>query len=226
MPFQDYKEGEAPLIYIITPTYKRPTRYADFMRLLYTLLHLKNIHWLIIEDGETTDVNIEKLLSAYDIQHTYFAQINNLPKKKRSLIRGMDQRNAGLNWIRLNHNIETRAVLYFADDDNAYSLEIFDEIRFTKKVAVFPVGLTNDEVIVRNGKVVRFGKQRKNYQRKFAVDMAAFAINVDVLFRNPKLQFESKHPGYLETNFLEKITTMSELEPKSYNCTRVRKIKT
>lgn len=34
-----------------------------------------------------------------------------------------------------------RGVVYFADDDNTYSLELFDEIRKTKMISMFPVGL-------------------------------------------------------------------------------------
>ena len=87
-----------------------------------------NIHWLIIEDGKQTDPVIEKLLSGYDIHHTYFAQVNTLPSKLRRIMRGVDQRNAGINWVRVNHNRDESAVLYFADDDNTYTLELFDEV--------------------------------------------------------------------------------------------------
>lgn len=46
--------------------------------------------------------------------------------------RGVLQRNAGLEWIR---NTSKRkklepAVVYFADDDNTYSLQIFEEVKF------------------------------------------------------------------------------------------------
>ncbi|KAK3082999.1 hypothetical protein FSP39_011258 [Pinctada imbricata] len=177
-----------------------------------------------IEDGYQTDGVVEELLSAYDIRHTYFAQNNTLTGKKRSQIKGVDQRNAALNWIRLNHNRDDSAVIYFADDDNTYSLELFDEIRFTQKISIFPVGLLDDEIIIKDGKVVGFGKQKKGYQRRFAVDMASFAINVDVLFKNPYLQFVSNYSnGYLETKFLEQFTDLPELEPKANNCTKVRR---
>ncbi len=33
------------------------------------------------------------------------------------------------------------AVTYFADDDNTYDLRIFKEIRKTKGISMFPVGL-------------------------------------------------------------------------------------
>ena len=47
------------------------------------------------------------------------------------------------------------AVVYFGDDDNTYDLRLFDEIRLTKKVSVFPVGLIGYAMstpIVQNNK--------------------------------------------------------------------------
>ena len=37
-------------IFMITPTYSRHTQKADMTRLLYTLLHVPNLHWIIVED--------------------------------------------------------------------------------------------------------------------------------------------------------------------------------
>ena len=40
--------------------------------------------------------------------------------------RGVDQRNAGLRYIREHHYGD--GVVYFGDDDNTYSMEIFEEV--------------------------------------------------------------------------------------------------
>jgi hypothetical protein len=49
-------------------------------------------------------------------------------------------------------------VVYFADDDNTYSLELFHEIRTTARVSVFPVGLVGGVMVekpkVLNGRVI------------------------------------------------------------------------
>ncbi len=44
-------------------------------------------------------------------------------------------------------NFHQKSVLYFADDDNTYDLRIFDEIRKTKKVSVFPVAFIGTQSI-------------------------------------------------------------------------------
>lgn len=53
--------------------------------------------------------------------------------------RGVANRRAAINWIRTN--AKRPGVLYFGDDDNTFDLKLFDEIRNTKRVSMFPVGL-------------------------------------------------------------------------------------
>ena len=53
--------------------------------------------------------------------------------------------------------------------------------------------------------------------------MAAFAINIKVLLVDrPTARFDPDvKPGFLETSFLEQITTKKEMEPKAENCLKV-----
>lgn len=53
--------------------------------------------------------------------------------------RGVANRRAAINWIR--NNGKKTGVLYFGDDDNTFDLKLFSEIRYTKRVSMFPVGL-------------------------------------------------------------------------------------
>lgn len=53
--------------------------------------------------------------------------------------RGVANRRAAINWIR--NNGKKSGVLYFGDDDNAFDLRLFSEIRSTQRVSMFPVGL-------------------------------------------------------------------------------------
>lgn len=46
-------------------------------------------------------------------------------RKNKIKPRGVSNRNRGLEWIRAN---ATEGVLYFADDDNTYDLDIFEEV--------------------------------------------------------------------------------------------------
>lgn len=65
-----------------------------------------------------------------------------MPDMYRSLSlvpRGVANRRAAIQWIRAN--AQRPGVLYFGDDDNTFDLKLFDEIRDTRKVSMFPVGL-------------------------------------------------------------------------------------
>jgi len=50
--------------------------------------------------------------------------------KKGAKPRGVSNRNRGLQWIRAN---ATKGVFYFADDDNTYDIELFDEVQKLQK---------------------------------------------------------------------------------------------
>jgi len=49
----------------------------------------------------------------------------------------------------LKNNVNS--VLYFGDDDNTYDLRLFEEIRKTKKVSVFPVAYVGKQGISSPG---------------------------------------------------------------------------
>lgn len=89
--------------------------------------------------------------------------------------RGVSNRNLGLEWLRSNAD---DGVFYFADDDNTYDLELFEQMRHVKKVAMFPVGLIRglglSSPIIRNGHLE--GYYEDSTKRKYQLDMAGFAV--------------------------------------------------
>lgn len=136
-----------PPLYIITPTYRRPEQLAEITRLGYTLKHVPNLFWLIVEDAENRTETVTRLLKQINVpfihltgelrsvfQVPLIVQISifllaPMPAKYRKLKvkpRGVSNRNRGLQWIRAN---ATEGVLYFADDDNTYNLQIFEQVR-------------------------------------------------------------------------------------------------
>ena len=128
------RNTDLPIIYAVTPTYKRFTQKADLTRLSQTFMHIPNFHWIVVEDAEKTSDVVKNLLDIKKVKYTHLAvktQARLLKKehdphwKKH---RGVDQRNFGLKWIRENVK-ETHGVVYFADDDNTYDIEIFAEVR-------------------------------------------------------------------------------------------------
>ena len=87
-----------------------------------------------------------------------------------------------MQWI-LKH-LRGPGVLYFADDDNTYDLRIFEEIRKTRKVSVFPVAYIGTQSVSSPIVETRVGVDGQTTtkvigftddwfaSRKFPVDMA------------------------------------------------------
>ena len=119
-------------IYIITPTYYRLTQKAELTRLVHTFKLVNCLHWILIEDNITKSKLVQVLLSKSGLKYTHlyeptphFQKISNKdPRWKKA--RGVLQRNKGLEWIRSSKI--NNGIVYFADDDNTYDLELFEEV--------------------------------------------------------------------------------------------------
>lgn len=60
-----------PRLYIITPTYRRPEQIAELTRMAQTLMHVKNLHWLVIEDAENKTELVSALLQRTRLSHDH-----------------------------------------------------------------------------------------------------------------------------------------------------------
>ncbi|KAL5109356.1 Galactosylgalactosylxylosylprotein 3-beta-glucuronosyltransferase 1 [Taenia crassiceps] len=101
-------------IYVITPTFYRITQKPELVRLCNTFSLVENIHWIVVEDSHNKTDLVANFLSEYKNYH----------------IKGSNQRNAGMQWLRENIvKGKQRGVVYFADDDNTYDPRIFAEMR-------------------------------------------------------------------------------------------------
>lgn len=60
-PSNSEESSEEPL-YIITPTYRRPEQIPELTRMAHTLMLVKNIHWLVIEDATVATKQVTELL--------------------------------------------------------------------------------------------------------------------------------------------------------------------
>ncbi|XP_017075576.2 LOW QUALITY PROTEIN: galactosylgalactosylxylosylprotein 3-beta-glucuronosyltransferase S [Drosophila eugracilis] len=220
-PQSDY--GLLPIIYFVTPTYPRREQIPELTRLAHTLLHVPRLHWLVADDQEKCNDFLDTLLNRFGIPFTHM--VSPMPIKFRNekpAPRGVANRRAALQWLR-QHNL-TNGVLYFGDDDNTYDLRLFSEIRKTQRVSMFPVGLIADYgvsgPVVRRGKVVGF-LDSWVAGRRWPVDMAGFAVNLEYMAQYPYVNMPYK-PGYEEDLFLRSIDLqMNLIEPRGNNCTEI-----
>lgn len=229
-------------IYVITPTYARPQQKAELTRFANTILHVKNLHWIVVEDASERGKmvisflqrvsNLASTRNKMKITHLFAETPKGFKNKAQdpSWLRpkGFNQRNEGLRWLRENSDeIDQNGVVYFADDDNTYDIAIFDEMRATKKVSCWPVGLVGGLLVERpivndNGKVTGFNSVWKP-ERLYPIDMASFAINIQLLLLHSNAYFTPKLArGFQESYILKQlISGPEEMEPKANKCTQV-----
>lgn len=62
-------EWPEPTLYLITPTYRRPEQLAELTRMAQTLMHVRNLVWLVIEDANSTTELVTKLLDKTGIEY-------------------------------------------------------------------------------------------------------------------------------------------------------------
>ncbi|KAL6737427.1 hypothetical protein Aduo_011070 [Ancylostoma duodenale] len=181
------EKSPVPLIIAITPTYQRPTRFADITRMANTLRLVPHLHWILVEDANETVPYVWKILERSTIPFTYLA----VETEKGYPRRGWFQRTVALRYLRsesesLMKNYRS-GVVYFADDDNSYDIRLFtDYIRHVKRLGLWAVGLSGrkpvEYPVVVNGTVIRFEAWLPS--RLFATDMAGFAVNLNVILNS------------------------------------------
>lgn len=138
--------------------------------------------------------------------------------------RGVEQRNEALKWIRKRLRHEPgHSVVFFMDDDNTYSVELFEEMSKIQKgrVGVWPVGLVGamnvEKPLVEGEKVLGFNSMWRP-ERPFPIDMAGFGISGDLFENNPTALFNYEvEKGYQESEILRQLTTREKLQPIASN---------
>ena len=121
-------EPPIPMIFMITPTHSRTSRVPDIVRLCQTLMHVKHLHWIVVEDGSELSKDVTEVLNWCSVSNIYlnYQAPTNL---KFTRGRGADQRNYGMQWLRERYKVgQQPGVVYFGDDDNTYDIRLFEEV--------------------------------------------------------------------------------------------------
>ncbi|KAL5491521.1 hypothetical protein EMCRGX_G016822 [Ephydatia muelleri] len=134
-----------PTLYIITTTYQHDTQKANLVTLCQTLMHVRSLVWIVVENSTYHIPMVQALLKRCGVPYVHLT----VPSPNNSLVRpissamGIRNHNVGLRWVR-EHNrcVECNGVIYFGNDDDRYDLRLFDELRKTATISVFMVGLT------------------------------------------------------------------------------------
>ena len=221
------QEDLMPTIFVVTPTYHRPVQKAELTRLCHTFLLVPKLHWIVVEDSPSKTALVRNFLRKCGVKYTHLNAPT--PAIDGDWIRGRMQRNQALRWLRYNATeASANDVIYFGDDDNTYSLKLFDVMRHTKRVSVWPVafagGLMVEQPVLgidlQTGLPIVTGWDSGGPPRKFATDMAGFAVNYNLFMSKSNAMFQERKAkdkiGHLEDEFLRLlVSNLTELEPKS-----------
>ncbi|TMW96859.1 hypothetical protein EJD97_006671 [Solanum chilense] len=222
------------LLIVVTPTYNRALQAYYLLRLSEVLKLVKSpLLWVVVEmnvaSAETADI-----LRKTGVMYRHLVCSKNMTDIKD---RGVHQRNVALEHIE-HHRLN--GIVYFADDDNIYSLELFESIRSINRFGTWPVAMLAQskskailEGPVCNGsQVIGWHTNEKSKQlRRFHVDMSGFAFNSTILWdpkkwhrptSDPIRQLDNVKEGFQETTFIEQIVEdESQMEAVPPGCSRV-----
>lgn len=213
------KSNKKSSIIAITPTYHR---LDDRNMQAHLLLTLRNtlcasnipILWILIESSK--DFRRSALIEKYANEsrdllcELLYVKALHVSMAESSYHRGVEQRNAALDWIQ-NSKLNDGVIL-FIDDDNAYDVLHFQNAAKVERIKVWPIGfpssLSKFEAPVMSDKVIGFRSfwcgQPNHPPRLFAIDMCGFGIRLSSL---GDARFDSRAlPGYLEDLFLQNVT--------------------
>eukprot|EP00045_Choanoeca_perplexa_P010305 m.103687 g.103687 ORF g.103687 m.103687 type:complete len:303 (-) comp15229_c0_seq2:1479-2387(-) len=216
-----------PAIFVITPTYFRKSQLVDLHRMSHSLYiaSLKhNLLWILVEDSDQPTEQVTQFLKRSRTNHVHLAVREH---RTGNVFKASTQRNLGIEYIRrLIPHQDSKA--YFADDDNAYATDLFDEVAKVHRVGVWPVAYSGARRVEypqlgADGKVSGFFAYAPSFRKPFPLDMAGFAVSVRYFFRDEPVKFEELAPTSTGENRFLKATgiQLSELEPLANQCRRV-----
>ncbi|CRK97447.1 CLUMA_CG010836, isoform A [Clunio marinus] len=241
-----YIGNYSPPVYVITQTHRTPTQLPDLTRLGNTLKHVSNLFWIIVEETNKPTEAVTELLERMKFPYVYLTckfsfliyfkiqvfysndNVNNMNQLQVPAgnyqdenIRKISNRNRALEWLRSN---AVDGVFFFADENRTFDPRLFEDIRSTKKISMFPVGLTSNGLsspVVRDNKLIGFYSGWRP-ERKYPVDTSSFAINVNFFLSRPDASIP-RNAHEQEDGFLKKLEPfgMDEIELLASSCTKI-----
>ncbi|TKY74496.1 beta-1,4-xylosyltransferase IRX9H [Spatholobus suberectus] len=222
-----------PLI-VVTPTYGRAFQ-AYFLNRLGQVLRLvpPPVVWVVVEMSAAS-METAEVLRTTGVMYRHLVCNRNATDVKD---RGVHQRNTALEHIE-RHRLD--GIVYFADDDNVYSLELFEALRDVSRFGTWPVAMlapSKNKAILEGpvcnaSQVIGWHTNEKSKRlRRFHVDMSGFAFNSTILWdpkrwrrpsSNPIRQLDTVKEGFQETTFIEQLVEdESQMEGSPPGCSKI-----
>ncbi|XP_031474781.1 probable beta-1,4-xylosyltransferase IRX9H isoform X2 [Nymphaea colorata] len=219
------------LLIVASPTYSRSFQAYYLNRLAHTLrLVPPPLLWIVVETSLQT-AETARLLRRTGVMYRHLVSDKNFTSVRD---RGIHQRNVALAHIE-KHRLD--GIVYFADDDNEYSKDLFQYIRNIRRFGTWPVAtLVKTESwpliegpVCNGSQVIGWHTSLKNKSvRRFPIDMSAFAFNSTVLWDPKRWQRHAVQPIW-QQDTVKELTALidrvvedeSQMEGIPPGCSRV-----
>ncbi|XVE70285.1 hypothetical protein DITRI_Ditri10aG0060300 [Diplodiscus trichospermus] len=219
---------------IVTPTYNRGFQ-AYFLNRLGQVLRLVNppLVWIVVEKKAASFETAEILRKSGVMYRHVICTLNTSNVKDQ----GVHQRNAALEHIE-RHKLD--GIVFFAYDDNVYTLELFESLRTIGRFGTWPVAMlaqSKNKAILEGpvcnaSQVIGWHTNAKSKRlRRFHVDTSGFAFNSTILWdpkrwgrplSNPIRQLDTVKEGFKETTFVEQVVEdESQMQGITPGCSRI-----
>ncbi|XP_043704544.1 probable beta-1,4-xylosyltransferase IRX9H [Telopea speciosissima] len=231
LPVQDSDLTPRKLLIIVTPTYTRPFQAYYLNRLAQTLRLVPSpLLWIVVEmfsqSAETADI-----LRRTGVMYRHLACYKNLTSVRD---RRVHQRNVALSHIQ-THRLD--GIVYFADDDNVYSINLFEQMREIRRFGTWPVALLTasrskarlEGPVCNDSQVIGWHTERRN--RRFHSYISGFAFNGTIIWDpkrwhrpmfEPIRQLDTVKEEVKESMFIEQVVEdESQMEGLGEDCSRI-----
>ncbi|KAK6912730.1 Glycosyl transferase, family 43 [Dillenia turbinata] len=231
---QDYNVTAQKLLIIVTPTHTRPLQAYYLNRLANTIKLIRPpMLWIVVEMTSQSAETAE-ILRKTGVMYRHLVCIRNLSDITDSAI---DQRNVALAHIE-THRLD--GIVYFADDDNVYSEDLFEQIRLISRFGTWRVakltanrsrGLLDGPVCNGTQVIGWHTNEITRGFRRFHAEMSGFAFNSTILWdpkrwHRPTLEpirhLDTVKKRFQASSFIEQVVEdESQMEGIPRNCNRV-----
>ncbi|RDX75938.1 putative beta-1,4-xylosyltransferase IRX9H, partial [Mucuna pruriens] len=222
------------LLIIVTPTFNHVFQAYYLHRLSQTLkLVPPPLLWIIVEMTSQSEETADILRSSGVMYRHLICTTNLTNPSHRSIL----QRNVAIAHIE-THRLD--GIVYFADDDNIYSVELFQHMREIRRFGTWTVArLSGDKSsivlqgpICNGSRVIGWHTDESNWRSKrFHAEMPGFAFNSTILWDpkkwhrptlEPIRQLDSVKESSLVSTLIEQVVEdESQMEGLTDNCSRV-----
>ncbi|KAK8679515.1 hypothetical protein V6N13_144964 [Hibiscus sabdariffa] len=231
---QDIDLETSKLLIVVTPTHGGPLQAYYLNRLAYTLkLVQPPLLWIVVEMTSQSD-EAAGILRRSSVMYRHLVCKRNLTDIKD---RSIHQRNVALSHIE-THRLD--GIVYFADEDNIYSLDLFEQMRHIRRFATWTVGKQtwDKSTAILEGpacngtRVIGWhlnGLSRRF--RRFHAEMSGFAFNSTIIWDpkrwhrptlEPIRQLDTTKDGFLASSFIEQVVEdESQMEGLPQDCSRI-----